>query len=243
MARVLRPGPATVVGLRWLAAVGPVSVDAWATAMGWGRTATYGHASRLVDAGWAQRQSMTRGQGTLLYATRDGVAVCGAPAVALAGAPAPTTWAHWSACGWVAAWLSRRGRHIIGARELLASDEWHGQLRWSEQGAPRTRGHRPDLLTSMSHDGPLIPVEVELATKASQRLHAVLALHARWINSDHARALMYVCGTEYLADRVREHAHAHGLSETRRTLRIEQLTAITHAAQQPGAPAAAQRAA
>jgi hypothetical protein len=228
-----------MVGLFWLARVGPASFEAWGAAGGWNRSTTYRHASRLVAAGWAATQPTTRGEGSLIYATRDGVAVSQARASALAAPPAPTTWAHCEACGWVAAWLTVRGRHLIGPRELLAGEDWQGQLRWSERGTVRTRGHRPDLLAAMSDTGPLMPVEVELATKSLARLQAVLSLHARWITAGKARALVYVCGTEYLADRVREHALPIGLAEERRTLRIELLDTIKQAAlpastQQPG---------
>ena len=76
---------------------------------------------------------------------------------------------------------------MVGPRELLADDQWQGELRWSERGSIRTRGHRPDLLAAMTHDGPLMPVEVELATKSIARLRAVLALHARWITTSRVR--------------------------------------------------------
>lgn len=231
----LRPGPASVVGLEWLARVGPVSQEAWAVALGWGPTAMYRHAARLVDAGWAARQPMTRGHGTLLYATREGVAVSQASAAVLAAPPAPTTWAHCEACGWVAAWLTVRGRQMVGPRELLAGEDWQGRLRWIERGTTRTRGHRPDLLAAVTEGGPMMPVEVELATKSLARLHAVLTLHARWISTRKARALVYVCGTTYLADRVRERAATVGLTVERRTLRIELLDSIRQASLEPAA--------
>jgi hypothetical protein len=230
MGAVMRPGPATMRGLEWLAGVGPVSHPAWAAAMGWGPSATFRHAARLIDVGWAERQAMTRGDGSLIYATRAGVAVSGVRATVLTAPPAPTTWAHCEACGWVAAWLTARGRHMIGPRELLAGVEWQGQLRWREHGSERARGHRPDLLAAITPEGPLMPVEVELATKSHARLHAVLALHARWVASGKARALIYVCGDTQLADRVRGTAEPLGLDETRRTLRIELLDVIRDAA-------------
>ena len=234
MARDLRPGPRTMDGLRWLARVGPASIEAWGLAGGWNRSTTYRHAERLVDRGWASTQPTTRGGGSLIYATRDGVSISGVRASALSGPPAPTTWAHCTACGWVAAWLTRRGRHMVGPRELLADDQWQGELRWSERGSIRTRGHRPDLLAAMTHDGPLMPVEVELATKSIARLRAVLALHARWITTSRVRALVYVCGTENLAQRVRDEARPLGLSDQRRTLRIELLDSVKAATRANG---------
>jgi hypothetical protein len=180
-----------------------------------------------------ERQAMTRGDGSLIYATRAGVAVSGVLATVPTAPPAPATWAHCEACGWVAAWVTARGRHMIGPRQLLAGVEWQGQVRWREHGSERVRGHRPDLLAAITPDGPLMAVEVELATKSHARLHAVLALHARWVASGKARALIYVCGDTQLADRVRGTAEPLGLNETRRTLRIELLDVVRDAATDP----------
>lgn len=94
-------------GLAWLAAVGPASIEAWAVAMGWGETTAYSHTRRLLAAGWVEVQPMTHGAGSLIYATKTGVAMSGVKARALAAAPAPTTWAHCEACAWTAAWLTR----------------------------------------------------------------------------------------------------------------------------------------
>ena len=87
MARDLRPGPRTMDGLRWLARVGPASIEAWGLAGGWNRSTTYRHAERLVDRGWASTQPTTRGGGSLIYATRDGVSISGVRASALSGPP------------------------------------------------------------------------------------------------------------------------------------------------------------
>jgi hypothetical protein len=226
----LGPGPATMNGLRWLAGVGPASTEAWGVAMGWNRSTTYRHAARLIKAGWAARQSTVRGGGALIYVTREGVSVSGVVAVALAAAPAPTTWAHCDACGWVAAWLTARGRELTGPRELLASDAWHGMVRWSERGSARSRGHRPDLIARLQSGGAPMPIEVELATKSSARLNAILTLHARWITAGQARGLIYVCETSHLADRVATEARALGLSDQAGNFRVELLQTIKNQA-------------
>jgi hypothetical protein len=41
MGRVLRPGPASMEGLRWLARVGLAPLEAWRCAMGWSEVATH----------------------------------------------------------------------------------------------------------------------------------------------------------------------------------------------------------
>lgn len=230
MARTLRPGQGTLAGLRWLSSVGPSPLEAWATAMGWGRSAVYSHAARLVDRGWAGRSAMAHGTGSLIYPTRDGVQVAGIPAVALSSAPAPTTWAHCEACAWVAAWLTARGRQMAGPRELLADGFWRGDLEWMERGGLRRRGHRPDLAGGLAAGGPLLPIEVELATKSAARLRAILGLHASWIAAGKTSAVIYVCGSRGVAERVHQEAAGVGIAAERKTLRVELLERIRQAA-------------
>ena len=148
-------------------------------------------------------------------------------AVPLSGEPAPTWWAHHDACGWVAAWLSARGRELVGARELLTGDEWRGELEWREQGRRQRRAHRPDLIGMLG--GRQLPIEVELADKSPARLRAVLALHAGWVTAGKSAAVVYVCGSASLAERVREYAAEVGLSRERKTLRVELLEEVMDA--------------
>ena len=86
MTRVLRPGPASMKGLEWLATAGPSPLDPWRYAMGWSEVAARNHARRLERQGWLERCPMLRGQGSLFLATRKGVLVL--------GPPEPTWWAH-----------------------------------------------------------------------------------------------------------------------------------------------------
>jgi hypothetical protein len=171
-----------------------------------------------------------RGSGSLIYATRTGVAIAGAPASPLAAEPAPTTWAHCAACAWTAAWLTARGRHVVGTRELLVDDSWHTELEWLERGGVRRRGHRPDLAAGIVAGGSLMPIEVELATKSTARLQAILGLHAAWIAARKTSAVIYVCETAKLRARVRDQATQVGLSTERKTLRVELLDTIRDAA-------------
>lgn len=230
MGRRLGPGQGTLSGLRWLARVGPAPVDAWGVAMGWGRTAGYSHASRLLAAGWAERTAMAQGDGSMIYPTRDGLKVAGVTAVSLASAPAPTTWAHSEACAWVAAWLTARGRQMAGPRQLLADEFWRGELEWMERSGLRRRGHRPDLAGGLPAGGPLLPIEVELASKSLPRLRAILGLHASWVAAGKTPAVIYICGDSNLADRVRHEAQGVGLAPERKTLRVELLDTIRHSA-------------
>jgi hypothetical protein len=230
MGRRLGPGSSSLAGLRWLASVGPASIEAWAVAMGWRRTTVYSHAARLVAAGWAEIQPMTHGDGSLIYPTKAGVEKSRVKAAPLAAAPAPTTWAHCEACAWVAAWLTARGRTMVGPRELLDGSEWLADVQWIERHGVRQRGHRPDLIGGVSVGGPLLPIEVELAAKSTQRLRAILGLHAAWITVGKARAVIYICATDQVADRVAHEARSVGLSTEHTTLRIELLDTIRTAA-------------
>ena len=105
-------------GLTWLARVGPSPLDPWRYAMGWSEVAARNHARRLEREGWLERVPMLRGEGSLFFATRNGVRMLGVPLIGCA-TPAPTWWAHDVACAWTAAWLTVRGRAFLGPRELL----------------------------------------------------------------------------------------------------------------------------
>jgi hypothetical protein len=146
-------------------------------------------------------------------------------AVQLPGAPAPTSWAHHRACAWTAAWLTARGRQMLGPRELLLDDAWKGELQWVERDGVRRRGHRPDLAGGVP-GGALLPIEVELASKSTVRLRAILAFHAARITAAGGGAVIYVCGTEKVAARVREQAATVGMSVDRKTLRVELLERV-----------------
>jgi len=226
VSRAVGPGRRSLAGLAWLVGVGPAPVEAWGIAMGWAEPTTFSHAARLIAAGLAESCRLRQGDGSLIYATRSGVEVSGAFAPALPGEPAPTTWAHLEACAWTAAWLTARGRHVIGSRALLLDEQWKGQLEWLERDGLRRRAHRPDLVTGQRADGRLMPVEVELSSKSLSRLRAILGLHAAWIAAGRTSAVIYVCGPSQLAERVRREGVEFGLSSERKTLRVELLATV-----------------
>lgn len=221
----VRPGPSSRDGLTWLARVGPAPLGAWGIAMGWGQAAVYSHARRLRERGWLETCSRPRGEGSLVYASRRGVRASDTKAPAMKKHPTPVTWSHWEACAWTAAWLTARGRDMIGPREILVGDAWRGQLRFTERGELRQRGHRPDLAGRLP-DGRELPIEVELSEKSSARLKAVIALHARWVADTRSAGVVYVCGTDAISERVITEGRAAGLSIERGTLRVEPLAAI-----------------
>jgi hypothetical protein len=198
--------------------------------MGWAPVTARSHLLRLIQAGLVERRAAQRGEGPLIFATRAGVQASGVEAAPITSPPAPTTWAHWQACAWTAAWLTARGRHVVGGRELLIDDGWEGEVEWLERGGWRRRGHRPDLAASLSADGPLLPIEVELAGKSTVRLRTILALHASWIAAGKTPAVIYVCGTPRRAASVIRQADHVGLSCAAHTLRVEVLDTVRQAA-------------
>ena len=225
----MRPGSGSLVGLAWLARVGPAPVDAWRCAMGWSQPTAYSHAQRLVAAGWAGRCPTALGHGSLLYATNAGVKVAAEVASPMARPPAPTTWAHCRAVAWTAAWLTARGRELLGPRELLVDDFWQAELSWRDRAGDHRRTHRPDLAGGRD-EAALLPIEVELTSKTKARLRSVLALHAAWIAAGKTGAVIYVCARRSLAERVRAQGVEVGLSaeagRQRKTLRVELLEEI-----------------
>ena len=225
----MRPGASSLMGLAWLARVGPAPTEAWRIAMGWAPATAYSHAQRLAAAGWVARCATTHGEGSLLYATAIGVKVVAEVVAPLARAPAPTSWAHYRGCAWTAAWLSARGRELLGSRQMLVDDFWRGELSWNDRSGAHRRTHRPDLAGGLV-GAPPMPIEVELTGKSKPRLRSVLALHAAWIAAGKTGAVMYVCGRRSLAERVRAQGVEVGLSAVagprRKTLRVELLEEI-----------------
>lgn len=215
------PGPASLAGLAWLARVGPGPIDAWRCAMGWSTAAAKSHARRLERQGWLARYAMTRGQGSLVMATRRGVEMSKCE-VSAAPAPAPTSWAHDCACAWTAAWLSVRGRDWRGPREVLRDTQLKGELEWRTRTGTRQVSHRPDLAVRIPAG--VVAVEVELQRKAANRLSAILALYALWTLQERITGLLYVCADERGAERISSAALGSGLPED--ALRTELLADV-----------------
>jgi hypothetical protein len=215
------PGPASLAGLAWLARVGPAPIEAWRYAMGWSLSVAGSHARRLERAGWLGRHRMTRGQGSLLAATRRGVRMSGL-AVSAPAPPAPTWWAHDCACAWTAAWLATRGRDWRGPREVLTDPQLKGELEWLTGNGRRRSGHRPDLAVVMPTG--TVAIEVELQRKADNRLRAILRLYGQWLSERRIAGLIYVCRDEAGSERIGESGQAAGLPDG--ALRVELLGTV-----------------
>lgn len=210
-------------GLGWLARVGPSPLDPWRYAMGWSEVAARNHARRLEREGWLERCPMVRGHGSLFLATRKGLLVLGLPLIA-ASTPAPTTWAHDSACAWTAAWLTIRGRSYLGPREILDDPVWSGQLNWLDRHSSKRSGHRPDLVGFLS--GMAIAIEVELAPKSKPRLNAILQLHLGWIAARKTHAVIYICSDQEGCRRIEKAGERIGLYSSDGLFRIEPVDTI-----------------
>ncbi len=190
--------------------------------MGWSEVAARSHARRLEHERWLARYPMTRGDGSLFVATRAGVRMVGL-SLRPAGPPGPTWWAHHCACAWMAAWLQLRDRQFLGDRELLNEPAWSGQATWMTFAGYHHRGHRPDIVATASQGGK-VPIEVELQQKALPRLRGILSMYLNWKIDRRVAAVMYVCGDQDGADRIRRVGAEIGLLDE---LRIELLETIT----------------
>jgi hypothetical protein len=210
-----------MTGLRWLAAVGPSPVDAWACAMGWGLRTAQSHSQRLESEGWLRRYAMTRGLGSLLVATDRGIRLVELP-LSAAPRPTPTWWAHDCACAWTAAWLTVRGADWRGPREVLADPGLTGKLEWQTRTGWRQTSHRPDM--TLAIPGGRVVVEVELQRKDTKRLAAILSMYHSWLDESRIAGVVYVCRTQHLAERVLEVSLEAGLP--RRVTRIELLDTV-----------------
>lgn len=177
---------------------------------------------RLSREQWIDRVARPRGKGSLYFATKLGVRVAGAD-VPPAPPPAPIWWDHHDASAWVAAWLSVRGRGLIGPRELIADESWQGEV----QASPGARRliHTPDLVGVVPGRRPAA-IEVELARKSKARLRAILGLHSRWIASGKTGACVYICGNVEVHKLVIAQAEHVGLRVSDGSLRVEMLETV-----------------
>jgi hypothetical protein len=189
--------------------------------MGWGQRAAESHSRRLEDEGLLRRYPMTRGLGSLFVASRQGVRLTGLGVTACA-APTPFWWEHNCACAWTAAWLTVRGAEWRGPREVLADAELKGELEWQTRAGWRQATHRPDLALAIPSGS--VVVEVELRQKAKTRLGAVLSLYRQWLAQSRIAGVVYVCRTEQLGNKVREHGLEAGIPAS--AIRIELLDSV-----------------
>jgi hypothetical protein len=139
-----------------------------------------------------------------------------------ASTPAPTWWAHDSACAWTAAWLTVRGRSFLGQREVLGRPEWSGQLHWQDRNSFKRSGHRPDLVAW--RDSSTFAIEVELAGKSRPRLDAILKLHDDRSRGGKSGGVIYICRDEEGQRRVERSAKR--VASFGRKLRLEMLDTI-----------------
>jgi hypothetical protein len=238
-ARRGRVQPSAVRGLEWVAGVGPSPLAAVAAALGWSDQLSWRWSRQLVAAGWVERMPMTRGEGSLLFATSAGAEMAGGE-VGPPRPPAPTWWAHLVACAWTAAWFTSRGRPIQAPREVDLDERWRGQIRWRDGHGQHEVGHRPDL--AWVPDGARIGVEVELARKSTPRLEAILDLHAAWRAAGETAGVIYICRTVHGRERVIELAGARGLTRDQGGgLRVELLDDVQRQAIQAGEALRAER--
>lgn len=221
MTDLLRAGPASCAGLRWLARVGPSPLEAWRCAMGWAYRTAHSHAQRLEREGWLVRYAMMRGSGSLLAATNSGIRAAELELTA-GPRPTPTLWAHDCGCAWTAAWLTVREAEWRGPRELLGDPSISGRLEWQTGAGWRRSTHRPDLMLTI--DAGQVVVEVELQRKSTKRLAAILGLYGAWIAASRIAGVVYVCATQRLAARVQELSPQAGIPSS--ALRLELLDKV-----------------
>jgi hypothetical protein len=153
---------------------------------------------------------MTRGAGSLFVATRSGVAVAGL-SLRPAGPPAPTSWAHHCGCAWVAASLTARDHAFLGPRELMEDRAWSGEITLRDRRGFNSSTHRPDLVGAPGVSQ--MAIEVELTKKSSERLRAIVRLHARWHADGWTGGVIYICGDEDVRTRIANTAKEYGLTE------------------------------
>jgi DNA-binding transcriptional ArsR family regulator len=203
------PGPRSVEALRWLARLEVAGVEPLGLALGFGRSATYSHLARLVDAGLIAR-GYDR-DGSVVAITAAGRRAIGADRGDVrAGATHGSGLRHARAVSWVAALLTLRRRVWVSEHEFRHDEAWQIPVVWAS-----SRGrHRPDLGVVMGEAR--VAVEVELSHKSPRRLRAILAGHEEAIASGRiAGGLIYVSDRADVLDAVARAAARAGVSERR----------------------------
>ena len=94
-------------------------------------------------------------------------------------------------------------------RTRLVDPELKGKLEWRTRLGTRHSGHRPDLAVMISSG--VVAKEVELARKSTNRLLAVLSMYWGWFYRRKLTGLIYVCGDQAGAERVKQPAQRVGL--------------------------------
>ena len=190
------PGRKSLEALAWLTRVGAAPFEVLQLVIGCSRVRAHDHVHRLVEAGFARRVPMARGDGSLIVVTPTGAAMAGYAAGRAPRSLGPTTWAHASACAWVSAWLEVRGRTWWGERELLDDeDEWRYELTYEDHRGTARVTHRPDLAVQIA-TGP-VAIEVELQRKTPRRQRGICAMYSKLTDDDGPLA-----GVIYITDRI-----------------------------------------
>jgi hypothetical protein len=111
---------------------------------------------------------------------------------------------------------------------VLADPDLKGLVSWRTSMKLYRSGHRPDLTVRVN--GRWVAVEVELQRKNASRMAAILTMYRWWIAEGKIAGVVYVCGTEARADRVRELMDDVGIAPEQR--RIELLSDVREQAGQ-----------
>ena len=207
------PGKRSLEGLGWLARVGVSPVEPLCLVMGWGERVAMDHVRRLVAAGLVKRVAMTRGEGSLLLATRDGCATAGYPRTFALRGLGPTNWHRAVVGAWVCAWLHVRGREYLGGRQIGDDlDFWERQVTYRDHRGTAHVAHRPDL--GLWWGEKPAAIELELVGHIPRpRLLGILRMYAELTEEDGPLAfVLYVTTNPNVAERVQsvaEKAHLY----------------------------------
>lgn len=231
------PGERSLEALGWLARVGASPIEPLCLVMGWGERVAMDHVRRLVAAGLLKRMAMTRGDGSLLVATRDGCATAGYPRTFALRGLGPTNWWRAVVRAWVCAWLHVRGREYWSDRQI--GDDlafWERQVTYRDRRGLKRVPHRPDL--GVFWTGKPAAIELELNDKDRARLLGILRMYAELTEDEDApfSFVLYVTTNPNVAARVQavaEQAHLYEDKIVFRTfdLIVEQAREHAHHAQ------------
>lgn len=170
----------------WIGRLGAAGAEDVMVRFGLGRTAGYRRLAAAVDGGLLEQVRLLHGEPGLYVATRRGLRWAGLEQLGPCRVSV-AEFAHWQACGRLAAALGASGQPVWSERELRAAERETGRLIASVQIGQSERLHRPDLVL-WNDAGEACAVEVELSVKSSRRLEAICR---GWARARHLAGVRY----------------------------------------------------
>jgi hypothetical protein len=201
--------------VRYVGRFGAVSLAHVEKEMGTGRTATYRHVKRCIEAGLLERLDLVSGEPAVLRATKDGLGYAYLPMKVASVSPGSVR--HWLTCARVAHSLEDHYSGIDEEFRILTQREipLACAIDRSSLGRAKIRRtgqwHSADLVVLLGREVHI--VEVELTPKAPARLCQILLAWHHLFREGEIGLLIYICAAGQTRRAVERAARKVGFGE------------------------------